>query len=360
MPDADPAEIYRFGRFVLDTAQRQLRQDGAPLDVNGRYFDALALLVREGGKLVSKDRFMDEVWRGIPVTDEALTQCVRSLRKQLGDDAANPHFIETVPRYGYRFIAAVDGAPDDAAATTGKPAPSPLFDWRRIFLLGGAGTVGGGLAGLVGGLVYGMIGMTQPGIGATSALLVILSIATLLGIAGGAGVSFGAAATGTIRRQQLHWPIIGGAAGGLLVGSLAKLVGMDAFTLLIGQAPTDITGPMEGLVMGGAAGLAISLAMRQGRSIPSARTIATFAAIGLVAGTAIAITGGRLMLGSLDGLAQQFPQSRLNMGQLGGLFGERGFGLISRIASTGFEAMLFVTGVATATALAQRDLNDDA
>jgi hypothetical protein len=48
-------------------------------------FDALALLARAPGALVTKDRFMDEVWRGVPVTDEALTQCIRTLRRTLGE-----------------------------------------------------------------------------------------------------------------------------------------------------------------------------------------------------------------------------------------------------------------------------------
>ena len=99
---------FRFERFSLDPRDRQLRRDDAPVELNARYLDALALLVREAGKLVSKDRFLDEVWRGVPVTDEALTQCVRTLRRQLGDDAARPRFIETVPKHGYRFIAPVD------------------------------------------------------------------------------------------------------------------------------------------------------------------------------------------------------------------------------------------------------------
>ena len=98
---------FRFDRFLLDPEDRQLRRDGAPVDLNARYLDALSLLVREQGKLVSKDRFLDEVWRGVPVTDEALTQCIKTLRRQLGDDAARPAFIETVPKHGYRFIAPV-------------------------------------------------------------------------------------------------------------------------------------------------------------------------------------------------------------------------------------------------------------
>src|SRR3954469_21094147 len=98
---------FRFDRFVLDADDRQLRRDDTPVELNARYLDALALLVREAGRLVSKDRFLDEVWNGVPVTDEALTQCIKTLRRQLGDDAASPRFIETVPKHGYRFIAPV-------------------------------------------------------------------------------------------------------------------------------------------------------------------------------------------------------------------------------------------------------------
>ena len=100
----------RFANFELDAADRQLKRGGEAVELNGRYFDALALLASEPGRLVTKDRFLDEVWRGVPVTDEALTQCIKTLRRQLGDDAARPRFIETVPKHGYRFIAPVAGA----------------------------------------------------------------------------------------------------------------------------------------------------------------------------------------------------------------------------------------------------------
>src|SRR3569623_1057182 len=130
---------FRFDRFELDAGERQLRCDGAPVEVNSRYLDALALLVSEPGKLVSKDRFLDEVWRGVPVTDEALTQCIKTLRRQLGDEAGRPRSIETVPTHGYRFIAPADGA------TSGAPRANNSA-WRDLFLLGAAGTIGGGMA----------------------------------------------------------------------------------------------------------------------------------------------------------------------------------------------------------------------
>jgi DNA-binding winged helix-turn-helix (wHTH) protein len=80
------------------------------VELSARYLDVLILLVKARGALVTKDRFMDEVWRGIPVTDEALTQAIRTLRRTLGDSAIAPRFIQTLPKHGYRFIAPINAA----------------------------------------------------------------------------------------------------------------------------------------------------------------------------------------------------------------------------------------------------------
>src|SRR3954464_5665683 len=143
-------DCFRFDRFTLDAADRRLRRDGAPVELNARYLDALCLLVGDAGKLIPKERFLDEVWRGVPVTDEALTQCIRTLRKQLGDEAGRPRFIETVPKHGYRFIAPVEALERPSAAPiAGSPA------WRQFVVTGTAGVLGGGTAGIMGGLAYG-------------------------------------------------------------------------------------------------------------------------------------------------------------------------------------------------------------
>src|SRR6476619_2986738 len=134
---------YRFEDFALDAGDRRLRRGDAAVELNARYLDALALLVRERGRLVTKERFLDEVWRGVPVTDEALTQCIRTLRRQLGDDAARPRFIETVPKHGYRFIAPVETGRTDAPA---RNLASQKLPWRDTMLFALAGIVGGGLA----------------------------------------------------------------------------------------------------------------------------------------------------------------------------------------------------------------------
>ena len=370
---------FRFDRFLLDPADRRRARDGEAVELNARYLDALTLMVGEPGKLISKDRFMDEVWRGIPVTDEALTQCIKSLRKLLGDDAARPRFIETVPKHGYRFIAPVDriqegddlkalpldggglGGGDAFAGTAGlgsPPAPSPTPTrggelWQRFFLTGGSGTIGAGLAGVIGGLFYGLAGASQPlqpGMGAVSVMLVLLWLTIAAALMGGAGVSFGIAAASLLRDRR--WVIAGGALGGLFVGAFAKLLGLDAFNLLLGQSPGDITGGMEGLLLGSSVGLGAWLGLRDDWS--ARRRIATAGLIGLVTGILIVLLGGTLMGGSLDLLAGSFPDSRLRLDQIGALLGESGFGQISQIFTGGLEGALFASCVVGAMVFARR------
>jgi DNA-binding winged helix-turn-helix (wHTH) protein len=326
---------FHFDRFALDPGDRQLRRDGAPVDVNARYLDALILLVREQGKLVSKERFLEEVWRGVPVTDEALTQCIKTLRRQLGDDAAKPRFIETAPKHGYRFIAPVEWL--EAGQANGRAVSGQTGTWRNVALTGAAGTIGGAAAGLLGGVLYSFVGVVQPGAGAASALLVLMCITMLIGLLGGAGVSFGIAAADLAPGRLGQWKVLGGAAGGLIVGGVVKLLGVDTFNLLLGQTPGEITGAPEGALLGGAVGLAAWLA--NGASFR--RGVAIAGAAGAAAGVLIQLLGGRLMAGSLNLLAASFPNSRLQLDHLGRIFGETEFGPISQAVAGGLEGALF-------------------
>src|SRR5690606_9184968 len=210
---AEAALRYRFDDFLLDVSNRQLWRGGTPIDLNARYFDALVLLVREHGQLVEKDRFFAEVWDDVVVSDGALTQCIKDVRRQLGDDAANPRYVQTVPRHGYRFIGPVEAvrpearAPDGAVVTAPPPGeevpasagavdpadgaalPSlpPAPSLPAATLWGGAGALGGGFAGVLGGLLYGSALAYTPagsGLGTASVLLVLLSLNVLVGFVG--------------------------------------------------------------------------------------------------------------------------------------------------------------------------------
>ena len=322
---------FRFDRFELDLADRRLTRDGVAVALNARYYDAPALLVREQGKLVTKQRFLDEVWRGVPVTDEALTQCVRTLRKLLDDDAGAPRLIQTVPKHGYRFIAPLGDAVGDA------PVPErAVRDWPRVLRLGLAGTLGAVAAGAIGGLAYGF------GAGAgVSALAVLLCVTVLVALLGGAGVAFGIALAELAPGRPWWRAPFGGAVGGLVVGAAVKLLGLDAFTLLLGHAPEGVTGGGEGVLLGGAVGLAFWLAGK----VSGARSLAVAAAVGGVAGLLIPLLGGRLLGGSLDLLAHSFPDSRLKLSTIGGLFGEPAFGPLSQAATGALEGALFAAGL---------------
>ncbi len=330
------------------------------LSLNARYLDALALLVREPGDLVTKQRFNDEVWRGVPVTDEALTQCIRTLRRELSDDAARPRFIETVPKHGYRFIAAVetvDGTsavpfqdrPDGGATNLHPPGPT-----QRALEVMAAGTCGAVAAGLVGGAIYSAIVVAQlpaESSGAISTLLVIVCLAAVVALLGGFGVSAGIALAGFAAERPGAGYIVGGAAGGFVTGAVVRLVGLDAFNLLLGGAPRAITGGSEGALLGAAAAATVWLASA-GWSIR--RNAACGALAGALAAVVIALFGGRLLGGSLTSLAERFPASRLDLDGLGALFGEPAFGLVTRAVTGAAEAALFVSITVAAIIWAQR------
>lgn len=343
------ADVYRFDRFTLDLGERRLLDRGAPVDVNARYLDALALLVREAGSLVTKDRFMAEVWRGIPVTDEALTQGIRTLRRCLGDDAANPRFIETVPKHGYRFVAALEGA----------AAVSPVAEPRGWSLLAAAtrdalaGTAGAAIAGLLGGLVYGFAAAAQPASGGPAALSIVAVVTILcvtVAVLGGAGVSAGIAVARIAPAGRTGWTLVGGALGGMIVGAVVKLIGLDAFNLVTGRAPLDITGPGEGVLLGFGVATGALLARRAS----TRRTLALAALPGALAGFAATVAGGRMMAGSLDLLGRTFPASRLRLDAVAALVGEHPFGPAANALTGTLEGALFAAGVVAAMRWSQR------
>ncbi|CAN1535811.1 OmpR/PhoB-type DNA-binding domain [Sphingomonadaceae bacterium] len=348
------SDSFRFGRFTLDVESRLLRRDGVVLEVSNRYFDALVLLVRNADRLVPKDLFMNDVWSGVPVTDEALTQCIRTLRRALGDDATRPSFIETIPKHGYRFIAAVDLSGVEQVAVLPLQSTSRL-EWRTFWALGGAGVLGGGIAGLVGGLFYGFTVGSQ-GIGAASIVLVVTALTVLVALIGAVGVSFGMATVNLINPSAGASAIVGGGAGGFIVGGIVKLLGLDAFNLILGQSTRDITGAPEGAVLGAAVGLGLWWGKRVRPNQELLMAMLRAAVVGAIAGCAITAAGGQLLGGSLNALAQLLPQSRLRLDQIGAAFGEQGFGLISQIVTGGLEGMLFACCITGAILLARRQI----
>ncbi|GHA27084.1 hypothetical protein GCM10007989_23640 [Devosia pacifica] len=293
------APVYRFADFVLDTGNRRLIRGGSPVALSARYFDALVLLVSEAGRLVEKQRFFDEVWGGAVVGDEALTQCVKTIRKCLGDAASSPRFIETVPKHGYRFVGDVHGCVHPGA-TAGMASLRARFCLLAMTLFGVAG---GGSAGLLGGLLYG--GAIAYGAevreGASAVLVLLIALNVIVGATGAFGVCLGAAlAKRLIGRAE--WLPLGGAIGGAAIGWATQTLGIDAFTLALGFAPTRLTGAVEGVALGMAVGFGLWLEMRW----RGWKGVGASGAICAVIGGLIVQSGGTLMAGSLFSLSQSF------------------------------------------------------
>jgi len=124
------AEIFRFGKFTLDIGERRLLRGHEPVRLSPKAHDVLAALVREHGRLVTKDELLARVWPEAFVEEGILTVHISALRKALGDDKQVHEYIETVSRSGYRFIAPVtnDLFKTDKAIMQAISRPMELYE----------------------------------------------------------------------------------------------------------------------------------------------------------------------------------------------------------------------------------------
>lgn len=100
-------QLYEFGPFSIDSAERVLLKEGRMVPLTPKAFDLLIALVENSGHLMEKDELMQRLWPDTFVEEANLSNNISLLRKALGDDASGHHYIETVPKRGYRFVARV-------------------------------------------------------------------------------------------------------------------------------------------------------------------------------------------------------------------------------------------------------------
>jgi transcriptional regulator HilA, main transcriptional regulator of SPI1 len=118
---------YRFGDFCVSPARRLLLRSGRELALIPRYLDLLILLLERRHEAVHRREIFETVWSDVVVSDGALSQAVRTLRRTLGDDSREPVYIRTVSRHGYRF--AFDGVveePEDDAPLSPPPSAAAV------------------------------------------------------------------------------------------------------------------------------------------------------------------------------------------------------------------------------------------
>jgi DNA-binding winged helix-turn-helix (wHTH) protein len=449
----DALARYRFGEFTLSPRRRALVRDGRELRLIPRYFDLLVLLVQRRNEAVHRRDIFDRVWSDVIVSDSALSQAIRTLRRTLGDDSREPLFIRTVARHGYRFVFADvieedDEGPlpavelaapvnaDELRQSNSDPfepllqrLTTPASDTdleeeqrdaaERLHALGTAealkrlgvraghaharallrdtrwdvasagavpifrqpggiraaeelvhlrlrraarfaadrgigASIGAGIAGAVAGTLGGVLVAAAPGSDAPFALAAVLAmIGAFCGTVGGAGVAAGLSIGEAVTRSQRALGLMAGAAvGGWFVGCAAQWLGRWSLATLVGLN-VEAGGCLEGVVLGGAAGLGYAVATRRaegGLAAPRGLERLGVAAITgcacALAALALSSSGRPLVGGTIHAIAQASAGSHAMLTPLARLIGEPDFGPWTRAVIGAGEGGLFGLGLA--------------
>lgn len=108
---------FSFDDFLLDANTGELRRGGIPVEIRPKLFALLAYFVENADRLLEKHELISAVWADVHVGDGSLNRAVTELRDLLGDDPKEPRLIQTVPKRGYRFVAAVSASASTTEAS---------------------------------------------------------------------------------------------------------------------------------------------------------------------------------------------------------------------------------------------------
>ena len=444
-------------------------RSGQPLPLIPRYFDLLVLLIDRRNTAVSRREIFDSVWADVVVSDGALSQAIRTLRRTLGDDSREPVFIRTVSRHGYSFVfpdvveedeiaeratgytegvrgntdgvhgytdGYTDGVHGDTQAVHGTGADVDALIARlmesgsdeeqrdaaeRLHLLGtstaierliakpgharalailrdarwdvpGSGAVpllrqpeglraawalirlraarafriveqrwasaatATAAAGAFAGIIGGSILVIAPTSRASATVIGVLAIVgALAGAIGASGIAAGITACEALARSRRSTAIIvGGAVGGLAVGSIAYAAVRWTLDGLFGVHIEVIGGPLEGIVFGAAAGIGYAATTRRpgggGVAIATGRergiVTMTVALCCVAAGLALASANRPLIGGLINAVASASRGSDIGLTPLGRLIGDPVFGAWTKAILAIVESGLFGLGLA--------------
>ena len=339
-----------------------------------RYFDLLLLLIERRNEAVHRREIFERVWTDATVSDSALSQAVRTLRRTLGDDSREPRFIRTVSRHGYRFVLPDVIEEEDDGAETPVDGFEPQLErvTRASFDAAGddgIGTLrwsgaaaGGALAGVVAGGLGGLMLAAAPGSAAPIVIAPVLAvIGGICGALGGAGVGAGLSLAQARARSQRALALIAAAAlGGGFVGVAVQLLARWSLATLLGL-DVEVGGGLEGLAIGSAAGAGYAIATRTpegGIAAPRGsrrlRSALITAVLCGLAGLALTLAGRPLAGGTIHAIANAADGSRATLAPLGRLIGEPDFGPVSRAILAFGEGATFGLGLAYGLLRSQR------
>ena len=126
---------FRFAGFEIDIARHELRREKHRVPIEPQVFDLLVHLVRNHGRIVTKDELIETVWKGRVISEAALSSRISTARRAVGDSGSEQRLIRTLNKRGFRFVGAVQTGGETAAAQrascgrAGTSAFTSAFNW---------------------------------------------------------------------------------------------------------------------------------------------------------------------------------------------------------------------------------------
>src|SRR5215469_7935136 len=133
---AESPRRFHFGPYELDVRAGELRKNGLTIKLQKQPLQILKVLLERPGEVITREELRNQLWPADTFVDfdHSLNSAVKRLRDVLCDSGANPQFIETVPRYGYRFIGLVDAAGSATNSASNSNQQLERFRARKILI----------------------------------------------------------------------------------------------------------------------------------------------------------------------------------------------------------------------------------
>jgi len=129
--------MLRFGAFTVDGRAREIFKKGKKLEVQPQPTQVLVSLLENAGEVVTREELRQKIWPADTFVDfeHSLNTAVKKLRQALGDNAARPKYIETLPRRGYRFRGKVEASGEKTGASVAASVARPGQLAGKVFTL---------------------------------------------------------------------------------------------------------------------------------------------------------------------------------------------------------------------------------
>jgi len=129
--------MLRFGSFTVDGRAREIFKKGKKLEVQPQPMQVLVSLLENAGEVVTREELRQKIWPADTFVDfeHSLNTAIKKLRQALGDNAARPKYIETLPRRGYRFRGKVEVSGEKTGASVGASVARPGQLAGKVFAL---------------------------------------------------------------------------------------------------------------------------------------------------------------------------------------------------------------------------------